>query len=62
MTGDTVWFGANDGFFYGVALSDGTLRQKINLGAPILSSPAVAGNWMYLTDFAGRMIAFRGQE
>ncbi len=62
VTGDTVWFGANDGFFYGVALSDGTLRQKINLGAPILSSPAVAGNWIYLTDFAGRMIALRGQE
>ncbi|MDD4817922.1 MAG: PQQ-binding-like beta-propeller repeat protein [Victivallaceae bacterium] len=59
--GDTVWFGANDGWLYGVALEDGTLRQKFQLGAPVISSPAVAGEWLYVTDYAGRLFAFHNQ-
>ena len=37
----TVFFGCSDGSFYAVK-ADGTLRFKLNVGAPVSSSPAIA--------------------
>ncbi|SDL21603.1 outer membrane protein assembly factor BamB family protein [Siphonobacter aquaeclarae] len=58
VTGKTVLFGASDGYFYAVSLADGHIIQKINLGAPVFSTPAVVGKQVYVSDFSGNVHAF----
>lgn len=42
VAGDRVYFGSADGHLYVLDLK-GTLVQKIDLGSPVLASPAVSG-------------------
>jgi outer membrane protein assembly factor BamB len=58
LVGDTVYFGASDGSFYGVGLNDGRRRWAYKTGAPSFSSPAVSGNMLYMADFSGNLYAF----
>lgn len=59
VTGKTIWIGAADGYLYGINLANGTLKQKINIGSPILTTPAVAGDNLFISDFAGRLFRFQ---
>lgn len=52
-----LFFGASDGYLY-VLNMDGTLLQKINLGAPILAEVTLDGNRVYVADFAGNIYCF----
>jgi FOG: WD40-like repeat len=57
--GSYVVFGASDGYLYVVNISNGEVKQKVNLGAPILSSVAVVGNVLFVTDLSGNISAFK---
>ena len=53
-----VYFGASDGFLYGINASDGKLVWKMQTGAPIFSSVAVSGNMLVVADFSGNVYSF----
>lgn len=53
--GDNVVFGASDGYLYIVNKADGNLVKKINIGAPLISTPAVTDSGIIVADFAGRV-------
>lgn len=56
--GRFIVFGASDGFLYVVDIANGAIKQKVNLGAPILSTPTIAGDTLYTTDISGNITAF----
>lgn len=58
LVGETLVFGASDGYLYGVNATTGRFQWRRNLGAPIFSSPAVSGNGLYVTDFSGNIYGF----
>jgi outer membrane protein assembly factor BamB len=58
VTGNVIYFGATDGFFYALNAGDGQLRWKFNLGAPVLSTPAVSGNALFIASFNGNIYCF----
>jgi outer membrane protein assembly factor BamB len=57
--GGYVVFGASDGYLYVANVSSGEVVQKINLGAPILSSIAVVDDMLFVTDLSGNISAFQ---
>ena len=57
--GSYVVFGASDGYLYVTNISNGAVVQKINLGAPVLSSIAVVGDMLFVTDLSGNISAFK---
>ncbi|WP_320054380.1 PQQ-binding-like beta-propeller repeat protein [uncultured Acetobacteroides sp.] len=57
--GSYVVFGASDGYLYVANISNGAVEQKINLGAPVLSSIAVVGDMLFVTDLSGNLSAFK---
>jgi len=57
--GRFIVFGASDGFLYVVDIANGMVKQKVNLGAPILSTPAIAGGNLYITDLSGNISVFK---
>lgn len=57
--GDYVVFGASDGYLYVASIANGDIKQKINLGAPIFSTVAAVGGFLFVTDLSGNMSAFR---
>lgn len=57
--GSYVVFGASDGYLYVANISNGEVVQKINLGAPVLSSIAVVGDMLFVTDLSGNISAFK---
>lgn len=57
--GGYVVFGASDGFLYVVNAVSGTVIQRINLGAPVLSSFAVVGDRLFVTDLSGNISVFK---
>lgn len=59
LVGETLVFGASDGYLYGVNAADGTTQWKRNVGSPIFSSPAISGDAMYISDFAGNVMCFK---
>ncbi len=59
VLGNTIWIGANDGFLYALELQTGKLKQKINLGTPVLTSIAAGKGWLFASDFGGRVFGFR---
>lgn len=59
LVGNTLVFGASDGYLYGVNAQTGRFQWKRNLGAPIFSSPAVSGDAMYIADFSGNLYCFK---
>lgn len=56
--GSSVFFGANDGYFYAVDLHTGICQWKYNMGVPIFSSAAISGNSLLVSDFAGNLYSF----
>lgn len=59
LIGETLVFGASDGYLYGVNAENGRFQWKRNLGAPIFSSPAVSGDALYVADFSGNLYCFK---
>lgn len=59
LIGNTLVFGASDGYLYGVNAENGRFQWKRNLGAPIFSSPAVSGDAIYAADFSGNLYCFK---
>lgn len=59
LVGNTLVFGASDGWLYGVDAETGRFLWKRNLGAPIFSSPAVSGDALYVADFSGNLYCFK---
>lgn len=56
--GDVVYFGASDGVLYALNRKDGQLLWKHEVGTPILSTVAISGNTLLVTDYAGNVYAF----
>ena len=56
--GDTIFFGASDGILYALNRINGKLLWKYKTGVPIFSTVSVAGNTLYVTDFAGNVYGF----
>ena len=59
LSGNELYFGANDGFLYCVDVRNGTFRWRLNLGAPILCNIVIDGGVLYVTDFGGNMWAIK---
>ncbi len=53
-----VYVGASDGYLYALDQSTGIIKEKIDLGAPIFSTPALSGKRMVVCDFAGNVYSF----
>lgn len=62
LIGETLVFGASDGYLYGVNAENGRFLWKRNLGAPIFSSPAVSGDALYVADFSGNIYCLKINE
>ncbi len=56
--GNLILFGASDGFLYVVDTNIGATIQKIELGAPVLSTVCVSGNALFVADFSGNVYCF----
>lgn len=53
-----VYFGASDGYLYGLKAATGAVVWKYNTGVPVLASVALSGNCLYAADFAGNVYCF----
>ncbi len=53
----TVYFGASDGYLYGVKAKTGEIVWKMNTGAPSFASMAISGNTLVAVDFSGNVYA-----
>lgn len=53
LLGDKLIVGAMDGNLWILDADSGKLLQKFSFGVPILSTPAVSGNCIFISDFAG---------
>lgn len=58
VTQDMVWFGALDGYLYGLELTTGKLKQKYNLSAPIIAAPVVLKDRVYVAPMGRNIYAF----
>lgn len=54
-----VYFGANDGYVYSLDVETGAFRWRFNVGTPVLTSPVIENNILYVVDFAGNIWAIR---
>ena len=59
VLGDYVYMPCNDGYLYVLDLKSGKELEKHFLGSPVMGSPAVIGDRLFVTDFAGRLFGFR---
>ena len=50
-----IVFGASDGYLYVTSIANGDIKQKINLGAPIFSTVAAVGGFLFVTDLSGNI-------
>lgn len=57
IVGQTVYFGASDGFLYGLDVNSGKLLWQYRLGVPIASTAAATGNTLLLTTWDGTVYA-----
>ncbi|MBL7971963.1 MAG: PQQ-binding-like beta-propeller repeat protein, partial [Prolixibacteraceae bacterium] len=62
LAGNQIIFGASDGYLYVVDAASGAPIQKIELGAPILSTPCISGSALFVTDFSGNVYCFSLNE
>ena len=57
VTGDVVWIGHPDGTLVAHDVVDGTVRFSTALGAPIVSAPAPAGDYLIVATYDGTVRA-----
>jgi outer membrane protein assembly factor BamB len=58
LSNGTVYFGASDGYLYGVKANTGEVVWKTRTGSPSFASMAVSGNTLIAVDFSGNVYAF----
>ncbi len=58
---DRLYFGARDGYVYCVSLA-GKLIQKWNAHAPIVTSPAISGGYVYVVTETGSLYGLRADD
>ena len=58
LTEGHVYFGACDGKLYALDRRKGTLSWSYDLGLPVVGSPALSGNTLYVTDWDADLYAF----
>jgi outer membrane protein assembly factor BamB len=58
LIGDSLLFGAMDGWIYNLDAKTGKILWKNYLAAPILTSAAVTADGFYICDFAGNIYHF----
>jgi len=59
VAGDTVLFGADDGFFYALDADTGVERWKIELNGRLVTQPQIAGDAVYIGERHGAVCAIR---
>ncbi|MEO8700958.1 MAG: PQQ-binding-like beta-propeller repeat protein [Kofleriaceae bacterium] len=57
VTGDVLWVPRPDGMLVAVSVADGRERWSTQLGAPIVSAPAPAGDYLIVATFDGTVRA-----
>jgi outer membrane protein assembly factor BamB len=62
VAGDRVYAPSGDGNLYVLELATGKQVQKIELDAPILASPAVAGGRLVLGTTKGTLFCLGGKK
>ncbi|UBM59054.1 PQQ-binding-like beta-propeller repeat protein [Marinilongibacter aquaticus] len=62
LVGKQLIFAAMDGHVYVLNAENGKLLWKNDLGAPLMTAPAVATEGFYICDFAGNVYFFKGQH
>ena len=60
LSGNIVYIGGTDGYFYALDIHSGKELWSINLGVPIYSSAAISGNAVYVSAYDGNLYAFTG--
>ncbi|GHT06273.1 phosphoesterase [Bacteroidia bacterium] len=58
LSNGTVYFGASDGYLYGLKAKTGEIVWKVQTGAPSFASMAISGNTLIATDFSGNVYGF----
>ncbi len=58
LSNGIVYFGASDGYFYGLKAKTGEIVWKMRTGAPSFASMAISGNALFAVDFSGNVYAF----
>ncbi|HUS81559.1 MAG TPA: PQQ-binding-like beta-propeller repeat protein, partial [Armatimonadota bacterium] len=58
VAGDVAWVGHDDGCIYGVALADGAIRWRYQVGVPVKGSPIISGNTLLVCDWDGNLYCF----
>lgn len=53
--GETIFVAANDGAVYAADLATGKLRWKHATGAPLLGTPLISGDRLFVADLGGTM-------
>jgi outer membrane protein assembly factor BamB len=59
VAGDTVLFGADDGFFYTLDTDTGVERWKIEINGRIVTQPQIEGHTVYIGERHGAVYAIR---
>jgi hypothetical protein len=57
-SGGFIYFGTDDGVLYCLNVENGYRRWSYDLGVPIRSSPAIAGNMLFVNGSDGTLFAF----
>lgn len=52
---DTLYFGASDGYIYGLNKHNGSVKRKIPVGLPILTSLCADIDYLYAADYDGNL-------
>lgn len=58
LLGDSVYFGASDGWIYALDRKNGQPVWKFQTGVPIFSTVAIADGWLYVADYGGNVYGF----
>jgi eukaryotic-like serine/threonine-protein kinase len=59
---DKVFFGSSDGNLYCLDLTSGKQLWSFNVGVPVMSTPLVSGNVVYVAAYDGRLYAFTARK
>lgn len=58
ISGDIVYLGSGDGKLYALDIKNGEKKWEFNFGVPVLSTPAVVDNWLYICTYDGNIYGF----
>ncbi len=62
LSNGIVYFGASDGYLYGIKAGTGEPVWEMQTGAPVFASMAISGNLLIAVDFSGNVYAFTGKD